>query len=135
MKEPISVFDNTEQADECLKEWQSRLYLSDWIINIGFEKLDNRGAEIDIEHTQKSAYIAFHHPVTEEQKKRERVKYCAEKILVHELLHIIFDVPKPEGFGVEQCEYEILQHQKTEFMARSLIMAKYDLPHDWFRNI
>ena len=133
-KEPIIEFENIDQANECLKEWQSRLYLSDWIINIGFEELNNRGAEIDIEHTQKSAYVAFHHPITEEIKKRERVKYCAEKILVHELLHIIFDAPKPERFSIEQCEYEILQHQKTEFMARSLIMAKYGIDFSWWKN-
>ena len=134
MKEPIIEFKNIEQAQSCLSEWQSRLFLTDWIINIGFEELNNRGAEINTEHTQKSAYIAFHQPVTEELKKRERVKYCAEKILVHELLHIIFDAPKPERFGIEQCEYEILQHQKTEFMARSLMMAKYGMTADWFKN-
>lgn len=31
-KMPIEVFENQEQLNQSLKEWQSRLFLNDWII-------------------------------------------------------------------------------------------------------
>jgi hypothetical protein len=46
--------------------------------------------------------------------------------MVHELLHIIFDMPKEKNNGsIEEYAFNLLQHQRLEFMARSLIMAKY----------
>jgi len=135
MNEPIIEFKDEKHAYECLEEWQRRLYLSDWIIRVSFEKIDkDRAAEIYTEHSQKSAKIRFN-ILTPERKESEPVRYCAEKIMVHELLHILFDIVRYDQSSLAENELELAQHIKTEFMARSLIMVKYDLDPDWFKNI
>jgi len=132
--QPIMQFETDEQMQECLKEWQERLYLQDWAIKYEVKELDDALAEISTIHSLKVATISFH-PITEESKKKELLKYCAEKIMVHELNHIIFDVAKFNDGGYADVEFELLQHQKTELMARSLLMAKYGMSADWFKNI
>lgn len=32
MGKPIDIFENQEQLEECLREWQHRLFLDGWLI-------------------------------------------------------------------------------------------------------
>ena len=135
---PIMEFKSLEEANACLKEWQERLYLNDWIIKI---ELNSRHApasdclaRIHTTHEMKMADIYFA-DASDEVKAEQLVKYCAEKILVHEMLHIVFDMCARENKSLEDAEFHMNQHIKTEFMARSLIMAKYNLDPSFFRNV
>jgi len=132
--EPIIEFENIEKAKECLQQWKCRLFLDDWIIRLKFGHVKGGVGLIEYEPVIKTAIITLEQSSKEEQGNRCS-KYSQECILVHELLHIVFDMPRMESIRLEDVEFHILQHQKTEFMARSLIMAKYGVEKDWFRNI
>lgn len=141
MNEPIIEFKDEVQAYECLKEWQSRLFLDDWIIKIDidvdFSNKEFKQACIEKNHVHKTALISFEKLGSRDCYVGECTKlqkWCSEKTLVHELLHILFDFDKI-GTSIETNEFNDSQHQKLEFMARSLIMAKYNIPHKWFMNI
>ncbi|KAK9679527.1 hypothetical protein QE152_g39995 [Popillia japonica] len=57
-----------------------------------------------------------------------------ECILVHELLHChmnFLDVAEP---SLEQVHYDVAEHALLETLAKSLIMAKYNIGFDWFMN-
>ena len=62
------------------------------------------------------------------------VKYCAEKTLVHELLHLKYNWLVPQKESVESVYYDTLEHSLLEQMAKSLIMAKYNIPLSWFKS-
>ena len=135
MNQPIMEFESTEQAQECLKEWQGRLFLNDWIIKVMFEDLNDtdRFGEVEIASAIKCAVIRI--SPKSEYNSSTLVKYCAEKTIVHELCHIVLDYVDFQGNKpIEAVVFEEIQHQKVEQMAKSLIMAKYDLPFDWFKN-
>jgi len=137
-KHPIMRFEGLGQARDLLNEWKDRLYLTDWTIDVAIDVVPDGVppamlADIMIIYETKTARVSFF-KMSNERINAEIVKYCAEKIMVHELGHLIFDVTKPAN-DIYSYEYELAQHQKTEFMARSLIMAKYGLDKDWFDNI
>ena len=62
------------------------------------------------------------------------VKYFAEKTLVHELLHLKYNWFVPQKESVESVYYDTLEHSLLEQMAKSLIMAKYNIPLSWFKS-
>ena len=133
MKQPIMEFENIEQAQECLKEWQERLFLSNWIISLEIKEVDNADGQNFIFQELGASYIRIS-PLTEERTTESNIKYCAEKILVHELLHCLLDYPKYSNPDIIQELFERTQHRNIDWLSRSLIMAKYDLPFEWFKN-
>ena len=59
----------------------------------------------------------------------------AELTLVHELLHIKFEYISDEDVvGDLPKVHQSLLHQGVESMAKSLIMAKYNLDYDYFKD-
>ena len=61
------------------------------------------------------------------------LRFCHEKTLVHELLHCKYCyMSPPETY--EGKNLELLEHQRLEEMARSLLMVKYGVDPDWFKN-
>lgn len=144
MNGPITEFTDKAQAYECLGEWQTRLFLSDWIIMlelldepivVGSWEMDGKVNRIE---ETKTAEIKI---VAKDTNPDGCVKFCAEEILVHELLHLrldMFDMSGMSGRGdnpsIENIVYDIAQHQMVEQMARSFIMAKYNVGFDWFKN-
>ena len=132
--EPIMEFENIQQAYACLKEWQERLFLHDWIISIELdcELESSAAAEITKNHISKVAKIKIGRQDGIDDLF-DNLKYCAEQIVVHELLHLIFDMCNYTK-TIEEREFDDLVHTRIDFMARSLIMAKYDLSADWFSN-
>lgn len=133
-KEPKIKFKDKLELNRYLKEWQERLYLNDWIITaelVSYEDLNefesgnvlfdvmNSSAKISILSNDKHV-----NPITGNTKIPE------ELILVHELLHIVNNL-----YCHDDEDYDIYQekHKKLENMAKSLIMAKYNLSSDWFK--
>lgn len=133
MNQPIIEFKDEAQAYECLKEWQTRLFLDDWIIRVKFDSEIHAFAEVEKVTDIQSAIIRIH-PLDDVTRDRN-TKYCAEKSLVHELLHLKLDLVDFDGnLPIEVIVFNYTQHQKVEQLAKSLIMAKYNLPFEWFKN-
>lgn len=129
---PIERFDTIQQAIECMNEWKERLCLHDWIIKIKlcepheFEENDRDG-ECEYVLMLKTAVIRILKP----QYYGDRImKYCAERILVHELLHCAWGHMDSEIEGLKR-----IIHCIQEDTAKAFICAKYNLPNDWFQNI
>lgn len=136
---PIEEFETQEQLEECLRWWQHKLYLDSWMIlahttdtivdKCGERQVATEGFNtFEFESSQSSIQI-----LTRESHDNERIlfRYCAEKILVHELLHCKYAWMDNQGSyeGVYVCSRE---HQLLEEMAKSLIMAKYNLDYGYF---
>jgi len=129
---PIEKYENIQQAIDNLKEWQLRLGLNNWAIKIEFCEPhefvgDNRDGECEYGLGCKSAVIR----ILKQQYYGDRlIKYCAERILVHELLHCAWG-----HLGTNSDGRNRLLHSIQEDMARALICAKYNIDFDWFFNI
>lgn len=134
-KYPIMTFHSDEELNDCLKWWKDRLYLHDWCIHaalrdhvyIGDEEMAGSN---EFKHVLMSSCILISTAMTGETTGTV-TKVCHELTLVHELLHLRLNWLQPP------CTYEgnytdAMEHQDIEKFARSLIMAKYRLPLEWF---
>ena len=135
MREPVQEC-TLEGLKELLKEWKTRLFLDDWIIKVMFAKPDDPSMEglqgnNSFVITLKTAVIKI---ATPEVYGNDRLmKYCVELTLVHELLHCKYNWLVSEE-SYEGKYFDVMEHTLMEQMARSLIMAKYDIPLEWFYN-
>jgi hypothetical protein len=136
MAEPIIEFKDISQAYECLKEWQSRLFLDDWIIQLEIAEVNS--LEVDgsrcvgtneYNHMQKMSCIQIEKI---DKNLKTSNKICHEQTLVHELLHCKYGFIYTESY--EGKYLEATEHQLLESMAKSFIMAKYNLTFEWFKN-
>lgn len=136
---PIDIFDSQEQLERCLREWQHRLFLDGWLIlaHTADEITDQYGnRQEDIEGFNTFVYESSQASIQILTKNahdgsKMLFKYCAEKILVHELLHCKYAWMDNQNSyeGVYVCSKE---HQLLEEMAKSLIMAKYGVDYSYF---
>lgn len=132
---PIEVFSSQDQIDECVKWWQEKLFLTNWIVKAKICSPDEfKGAERigenEFDMVNQSCVIRILKP----EFYGERImRYCAEKVLVHELLHCkynwIYNESSYEGKYVDTMEHGLLEQ-----MAKSLIMAKYNLTLNYFKS-
>ena len=137
IKEP--VMDCTdEEVVELGKEWQTRLFLDNWIIHFQFQKeslFDDQGRELEGQCSfcvdNSSAVITLLKP--NDDTKDRIVKHCVEHVLVHELLHCKMNFMNPPN-TLEGKYYDVKEHALLEELSKSLIMAKYNLPFSWFKN-
>ena len=130
---PIEEFTSQIMLDQSLKEWQKRLFLDDWIIKARLVApdeftLENVCGENEFDMVGKCCVIR----IMEKKYYGDRIlKYCAEKILVHELLHCKYNwLVAPDT--MEGKYFDELDHSLLEQMAKSLIMAKYNIGLDYF---
>lgn len=133
---PIMEFTTSEQAYKCLQEWQEILFLQDWTIKLNLvEPEDMNMQEVCGENIfqieTKSCVIKILKP---EFYGDRIIKYCAEQILIHELLHCKYNWVARDYNSIEVVYFDTLEHALLEQMAKSLLMAKYNLPFDWFKN-
>lgn len=130
---PIEEFENEEQLQECLEWWQEKLFLTDWIIKVKMVSPDefiekDCCGENEFDIVNRSCIIR----ILKKEFYGERVmKYCAEKTLVHELLHCRYNWLNPPE-TMEGKYFDTIEHGLLEQMAKSLIMAKYNLTLDYF---
>lgn len=131
-REPIFDFKNQETLDKYLKEWQERLMLTNWIINakiVEQGKIPNYGGISDVSFSNSHAIIQI---AEYNHNNNYFFKQPQELVLVHELLHCVFMNVVNEN-TIEGLYYSEKQHQTLERIAKSLIMAKYNLIYDWFK--
>lgn len=133
-KEPKIKFKDKLELNRYLKEWQERLYLNDWIITaelVSYEDLnESESGNVVFDIVNSSAKISILSNDKHVNPITGNVKTPEELILVHELLHIVNNL-----YCHDDEDYDIYQekHKKLENMAKSLIMAKYNLSSDWFK--
>lgn len=135
--EPVMTFHSNEELNDCLKWWKDRLYLHDWTIHACLaDKVELDGEEVagsnTFKHSLMSSSILISTAQTGETKDTV-TKVCHELTLVHELLHLKMDVIVHPNI-YEGSYTEAMEHQNIEKFARSLLMAKYRLPIEWFDN-
>lgn len=129
------VFGSKEELNTCLKWWQEKLFLTDWIIKAricepcDFQNEDCMG-ENSFDMVNKCCVIR----ILDKKYYGDRImKYCAEKVLVHELLHCKYNWLANDG-SYEGKYVDVTEHGLLEQMAKSLIMAKYDVNLDYFND-
>lgn len=131
-------FESEKQLRKCLKWWQKKLFLQDWAIKailVEAPLLDDSGNELAGQNAFNiESSCSLIRVVIPNDDIRSRIcKYCAELTLVHELLHCKYNwTAAPSTFEGVYCDTK--EHQLLEQMAKSLIMVKYNLPFDWFKN-
>jgi hypothetical protein len=138
VKQPVMQFKDQEQLNLYVSEWAARLGLSDYLISA---KLADVVCDENGEATDDMGYCInyFVNRVADIQilgtnPKGNLEKPCAEKVLVHELLHIILNTVEHTGKDapIEAVMYHAREHANIERMAKALISAKYGLPLRWF---
>ena len=136
MKEPINIFKSDEELQQSLKEWQERLFLTDWVIKAEItNELSSKGlhGHNDLKYSIKAAMIRINQE-TEVDGDDWIMRQPQELVLVHELLHCKMALLTNSNPTYEQYALEIAEHQLLEEMAKSLIMAKYNLTFDYFKK-
>lgn len=135
-KEPVCIIKDKKELIKLLKEWQHRLFLDDWIIKVAIvdkEELDeDLAGHNSFIFTNKSAMIKL--AKTEEEDNDRIAKCCMEYTLVHELLHCKMNLFSNLNSDYESAYLEAHEHQLLDEMAKSLIMAKYNIDLNWFKN-
>lgn len=131
---PIIKFSNEEQINKCLKWWQSKLFLTDWIIHWNIKPFDVAPlngiymGHTDMDYVNQCALITLADCDTLPQDCIMTI--CDEKVLVHELLHLVYPTYSKDSY--EAFALETSEHSRLEKMAKTLIMVKYNLPFKWF---
>lgn len=134
---PIIIFENKAQALKYLKEWQTRLNLNSWIIDVNLDYkhlcIAPAWGSSNIWRAIQTAKINIPMPKPGQINTFPQ-RYVQELILVHELMHVKLpgydaDPNTTEGFYYENDQHAILEH-----IAKALIAAKYKLDFSWFYN-
>ena len=130
--EPVCKFKDKKQLQDCCREWQHRLMLDHWVICAGFHTVAEYPEEyghIEFSIANETATITILDKMPTERITRS----CAELSLVHELLHLKLGWLEAND-TYESAYLDEKQHQLIHELARSLIMAKYGVDYDWFKN-
>lgn len=129
---PICRFETKEALEAGLKEWQERLFLQDWnidIVRVPQSSIPGSWGETILHFENHVAQIQM----LDQMPLSNMERYCEERILVHELLHLRYNLlENTESY--EGKYLDEIQHSDLEKLAKSLIMAKYQVPFSWFKN-
>ena len=135
-KEPICIIKDKKQLIKLLKEWQHRLFLDDWIIKVAMvsedELEEDLAGQTSFVYTTKMAMISLTEPTKDNTGRI--AKYCIEQTLVHELLHCKMALMSNTNTTYESGYLYEHEHQLLDDMAKSLVMAKYNIDLNWFKN-
>lgn len=134
--EPIREFKTNRQFQECAKWWKKKLLLESWLITFELRKEElhkDDGSIIDgycqFIFENKEAKIV----ISDYNIEDTFLKHCSELTLVHELLHLKTEyLPQTYASEKEEDIVDLLLHQSQETMAKTLIMAKYNIEYEWF---
>lgn len=141
MQRPKMQFADNEELGRYLREWQERLFLNDWIIDAKLvDELYSEEKNIVLGRNDfclisrvSNISISRYNPVRD-NSPRSLKKYCAEQILVHELLHLVYNFMTLDYSNYIAATFDTLEHQQLDKLADSFIMAKYNLSYDYFIN-
>lgn len=135
-REPIMIYENQEQLDASLKEWQTRLFLDDWIITARMVDMhdmtkENSAGECTLSYVNHEASIRI---LKSEHMPKDAVsRQCDECVLVHELLHCKMNFMENDHPCMEEAFYDAYEHALLEQIAKALIMEKHHISFGWFK--
>jgi len=141
MNKPKKVFDSSEELQEYVDYWVEKLFLTDWIIKaelVPTSRIEGSyGKNINnwmlkTSHIQISVYDNDMREILIKSKNVR--KFCQEQTLIHELLHSKYCISMGKIDKYELLLMELTEHAKLEQLAKSLLMTKYDLTFDWFKD-
>jgi hypothetical protein len=138
LKQPKMSFKNLAEMKKYLREWQHILCLDHWFIDCNLvDELVSEGEECWGLNTHEQVNRVATIQIRKFVPGRDDVspkKYCAEQILVHELLHCTYNWLQKDYKDHAAAFYDVKDHQQLELMAEALIMAKYNLKRNFFYN-
>lgn len=130
---PVITFGSQQQAEEYLAYWQDKLFLNNWIIDVKLvepEEIEGCQGGNSFVHSLMSSFIR----ISKHQEETSVTKECHEQTLVHELLHLKYNLMNSDSKSYESEYLYAEEHRLLEQLAKSLIMVKYNLSFDWFKN-
>ena len=133
MNTPVITFESQQQAEEYLAYWQEKLFLNNWVIKVKLvepEEIEGCQGSNSFVHSLMSSLIS----ISKYHEEGLVTKECHEQTLVHELLHLKYNLMDSEEESYESAFLSMEEHRLLEQLAKSLIMVKYDLSFDWFKN-
>ena len=142
---PIEYFQTDKEFQKCAKEWQHKLFLDDWFIK--FELVDQEiYAETD-NSSSEAKLFGYCQKIWENHEALIRISHIKnldgavtrgieELTLIHELLHCkLFPLEVDEEHGTyEGLSLALQNHVNIEQLAKSLLMAKYNLDYNYFMS-
>lgn len=129
-------FKDDDDLQKHLAFWKHVLHLDHWCIEAGLvENLKNEESGEERVHglnycVPQSCEASIAINTTDDEDSY--VKHCEELTLVHELLHCVIPMYEREESTLEGTAYALGVHQRIDLLAKSFIMARYNLDMDWF---
>ena len=139
MSKPIENFQSVEQLEECSKYWIEKLFLTNWIFKFELDDddiFDDYGNICYVLNTFQPVSRNSIIKIRKYDKKfdADAKKFCAEQTLVHELLHCKYNFIGKDTKDYANVYFDIIDHRLLDEMSESLIMARYNLTYDYFKN-
>lgn len=136
VKEPKCNYYVDSTLQDSLEWWKKVLQLQNWCIKavLTDEKLEVDGRAVHGRNTTEYLKCESFIEISTVEYAGEYTKHCEELTLVHELLHCAMPLfcNDDDSATMRDAWVELLEHQRIDMLAKSLIMAKYGVGIEWF---
>lgn len=136
VKEPKCNYYVDSTLQDSLEWWKKVLHLQNWCIKavLTDEKLEVDGRAVHGRNTTEYLKCESFIEISTAEYAGEYTKHCEELTLVHELLHCAMPLfcNDDDSATMRDAWVELLEHQRIDMLAKSLIMAKYGVGIEWF---
>lgn len=136
VKEPKCNYYVDSTLQDSLEWWEKVLHLQNWCIKavLTDEKLEVDGRAVHGRNTTEYLKCESFIEISTVEYAGEYTKHCEELTLVHELLHCAMPLfcNDDDSATMRDAWVELLEHQRIDMLAKSLIMAKYGVGIEWF---
>lgn len=136
VKEPKCNYYVDSTLQDSLEWWKKVLHLQNWCIKAVMtdEKLEVDGRAVHGRNTTEYLKCESFIEISTVEYAGEYTKHCEELTLVHELLHCAMPLfcNDDDSATMRDAWVELLEHQRIDMLAKSLIMAKYGVGIEWF---
>nr|DAY61225.1 MAG TPA: SprT-like domain-containing protein Spartan/DNA Complex repair, protease, DNA BINDING [Caudoviricetes sp.] len=136
VKEPKCNYYVDSTLQDSLEWWKKVLHLQNWCIKavLTDEKLEVDGRAVHGRNTTEYLKCESFIEISTVEYAGEYTKHCEELTLVHELLHCAMPLfcNDDDSATMRDAWVELLEHQRIDMLAKSLIMAKYGVGIEWF---
>lgn len=136
VKEPKCNYYVDSTLQDSLEWWKKVLHLQNWCIKavLTDEKLEVDGRAVRGRNTTEYLKCESFIEISTVEYAGEYTKHCEELTLVHELLHCAMPLfcNDDDSATMRDAWVELLEHQRIDMLAKSLIMAKYGVGIEWF---
>ena len=136
VKEPKCNYYVDSTLQDSLEWWKKVLHLQNWCIKavLTDEKLEVDGRAVHGRNTTEYLKCESFIEISTVEYAGEYTKHCEELTLVYELLHCAMPLfcNDDDSATMRDAWVELLEHQRIDMLAKSLIMAKYGVGIEWF---